>query len=109
MISLEKVFCYLQGNNSINVLKREFKTFLCLEGFPYFQVLLEAGTTVLLFKIFTITQVTAYQLKIVNATTFMNQLDSYLQSQLFGGAVRIKVFNLSLILTNKHNLRTINE
>ena len=44
---LERVFCYLQGNNSINVLKQEFKTFLCLEGFPYFKVLLEAGTTVL--------------------------------------------------------------
>ena len=46
MISLERVFCYLQGNNSINVLKWEFNTFLCLEGFPNFKVLLEAGATV---------------------------------------------------------------
>ena len=46
-ISLERVFCYLQGNNSINVLKWKCKTFLCLEEFPYFKVLLEAGTTVI--------------------------------------------------------------
>ena len=45
-ISLERVFCYLQGNYSINVLKWEFKTFLCFEGFPYYKVLLQAGSTV---------------------------------------------------------------
>ena len=46
MISLERVVWYLQGNNSINALKHEFKTFLYLERFPYFKVLLKAGTTV---------------------------------------------------------------
>ena len=40
-----RVFCFSQGNKSINVLKQEFKTFLYFKGFPYFKVLLEAGTT----------------------------------------------------------------
>ena len=51
MISLERVFCYLQGNNSINTLKREFKIFLCLEGFPYIKGLLKAGTTVMKLRL----------------------------------------------------------